>query len=119
MRQDGWRDWTAWTLLPVLILIALLPRGYMPDRTALGRGTLSLTLCRVVQVVPGEADTQAVEHTLACPFGLLPTPLGPVQQAGPLPSWPWDRVPMILVPALIRYVAVWVHGLGARGPPKG
>jgi len=104
-------------LLPVLMLIALLPRGYMPDSTALGRGTLTLTLCRVVQAMPDGTGTQAVDHGLVCPFGLLPAPLGPVEQVSvPVPLL-WDRAPMIMAPVLVRHVTIWAHGLGARGPP--
>ncbi|AUN32022.1 hypothetical protein [Niveispirillum cyanobacteriorum] len=117
MRQGGWRGWTAWMLLPALMLVALLPRGYMPDTAALARGALTLTLCRVVQVTLDGTGTQTVDHGLACPFGLLPVPSGPVEQAGiPLPRL-WDRVPMLLLPGLIRHVPIWAHGLGARGPP--
>jgi len=104
-------------LLPVLMQVALLPRGYMPDSAALARGMLTLTLCRVAQAVPDGTGTQLVDHGLACPFGLLPAPLGPVEQVTvPLPRH-WDRAPLIMVTALVRHVPVWAHGLGARGPP--
>lgn len=104
-------------LLPVLMLIALLPRGYMPDSTALGRGMLTLTLCRVAQTMPDGTRTQAGDHGLVCPFGLLPAPLGPVEPLSlPVPLH-WDWAPTVTVPALVRHVTVWAHGLGARGPP--
>ena len=106
-------------LLPVLILVALLPRGYMPDTAAMGRGALILTLCRVTSAAPDSNGngSPGVDHGLVCPFGLLPAPLGPVEQAGiPLPLL-WDRVPIDLAPVALPRVMVWAHGLGARGPP--
>ncbi|MBP7339903.1 hypothetical protein [Niveispirillum sp.] len=119
MRQGGWRGWAARMLLPVLLFVALLPRGYMPDAQALRRGELSLTICRVAEPRRGDISTNTAgfEHLAACPFGLLPALSVPVEPAMlPLP-WRWGIVAADIVDALIPRVGLWITGLGARGPP--
>ncbi|MFV3129428.1 hypothetical protein [Niveispirillum sp. KHB5.9] len=107
-------------LLPALLFVALLPRGYMPDADALRRGDLSLTLCRVVE--PRRADINAApagDHALpACPFGLLPVLSVPVEPLSLSVPVRWGVASVELVGRLAWKVGVRIDGLGARGPPE-
>ncbi len=117
MQQRRWRHWTAQMLWPVLLLFAMVPRGFMPDMAGMGRGDLSLTLCRVVQSTPDGPATQAVDHGLACPFGFLPMPLVPVAFAGAVHSLYWRLLSLAPSVGWVGIGASPVHGVGARGPP--
>lgn len=118
MRQGGWRGWAARMLLPVLLFVALLPRGFMPDATALRRGDLALTICGLVQ--PGQVDdagTSNTDHGLICPFGLLPVLSVPVEPTALPLLRHWAGNVVIWVADGVRQAAVWMNGLGPRGPP--
>ncbi len=118
MRQDGWRDWAAVMLLPVLLFVALLPRGYMPDVQALRQGAFSLTICRVAE--PRQADIGGVadlQHLPACPFGLLPALSVPVEPTVPPLPWRWVVLVADIATSFAWMAEAWIAGLGARGPP--
>lgn len=121
MRRGGWRGWAAWMLLPALLLVALVPRGYMPDANALRRGDLSLTLCRVVapaSATDGERGATA-SHALPCPFALLPIPAAAREPAAIPQPWGWSVFVTVLVARRDWRAGPWIMGLGARGPPGG
>lgn len=115
---DGWRGWAALLLLPALLFVALLPRGYMPDVQALRQGALALTICRVAEAREadiGQGDDR--QYLPACPFGLLPVLSVPVDlSAMPLP-WRWAVAGAGMVVSSVWQAAARVTGLGARGPP--
>ncbi|MFY8095015.1 MAG: hypothetical protein ACOVN0_16170 [Niveispirillum sp.] len=120
MRQDGWRGWVAHLLLPALLFVALLPRGYMPDIQALRRGDLVLTLCRVAEPRRGDVGTPAILDPLAgCPFGLLPALSAPVEPTKIALPQRWTIVAVDPVMSLVPTIRNWIIGLGPRGPPGG
>ncbi len=111
-----WHRRAALLLLPALLLVALAPRGYMPDADALRRGQVALTLCRVV-AEPGVADAGLLSQDVPCPFALLSTWHSP-----PAPPLLPERVE-IQSTGLVIQGEVQISrgvpggGLGARGPP--
>lgn len=121
-QADGWRAWTAAWLLPVVLLVALVPRGYMPDGEALWRGRLTLALCvtSVGQQDGGDAAGRIADRPAPpCPFALLPgLSLPPLLSLPFLPLVWRDAVP-VLPTAPVMLATAGVAGLGARGPPVG
>lgn len=117
----NWRNRVASVLLPVLLLVALLPRGYMPDPTSARQGVLTLTICRAAPTAQdgGEGSRPADDHTQGCPFDQLPATSVPVEPVAiPQPSL-WGGVASVMPVDIVLPWAVRRHGLGARGPPVG
>lgn len=118
MRQGGWRGWAARMLLPALLFVALLPHGYMPDIPALGRGEVTLTLCRVAEPRADDGAASAgFDHLALCPFGLLPALSAPVEPIPIIVPWRWRIIAARSVTSVIPKTKAWITGLGARGPP--
>ena len=115
------RNRVATMLLPVLLLVALLPRGYMPDFAALRQGELVLTICRGTLVLPDAREGSAGrinDHEVGCPFGQLPVASVLVEPIVlPRPSL-WDIVAEIGSEDDLQSRMAGPGGLGARGPPS-
>ncbi|YAA58252.1 DUF2946 family protein (plasmid) [Niveispirillum fermenti] len=108
-----------------MLLVALVPRGYMPDGEALWRGRLTLALCATTAPQPdddmagGGSGRTADTHALPCPFAMMAGLSLPAALSALFVPLVW-RVAVTPAPPgpVLRAVSA-PAGLGARGPPAG